>query len=338
MNGINLAIVGATGAVGRKALEILEKEDLLPIRNLKLLASDRSAGTALNFRGKDYLVEAATPESFNNIDVAIFSAGAGVSLRLAPEAVRKGAVVIDNSSAFRMKEDVPLVVPEVNPDEIRKHKGIIANPNCSTIQMVVVLKPIYDLVGIKRIVVSTYQAVSGTGIEAMEELREQTEQILTNKEIAPKVYPHQIAFNVLPHIDEFDEYGNTKEELKMINETKKILNDRNIRVTATTVRVPVFIGHSEAVNVETVEKITVAEVKEILSKAPGVIVNDDPAKNCYPLPAAVAGRNEVFVGRIREDLSIENGINLWIVADNLRKGAAYNAIQIAGYMVANKLI
>ncbi|MDI3540728.1 MAG: aspartate-semialdehyde dehydrogenase [Thermosediminibacterales bacterium] len=338
MNGINLAIVGATGAVGRKALEILEKEDLLPIRNLKLLASDRSAGTALNFRGKDYLVEAATPESFNNIDVAIFSAGAGVSLRLAPEAVRKGAVVIDNSSAFRMKEDVPLVVPEVNPDEIRKHKGIIANPNCSTIQMVVVLKPIYDLVGIKRIVVSTYQAVSGTGIEAMEELREQTEQILTNKEIAPKVYPHQIAFNVLPHIDEFDEYGNTREELKMINETKKILNDRNIRVTATTVRVPVFIGHSEAVNVETVEKITAAEVKEILSKAPGVIVNDDPAKNCYPLPAAVAGRNEVFVGRIREDLSIENGINLWIVADNLRKGAAYNAIQIAGYMVANKLI
>ncbi|HHU69239.1 MAG TPA: aspartate-semialdehyde dehydrogenase [Thermoanaerobacterales bacterium] len=339
MKKINFAIVGATGAVGRKVLEILnEQKDFLPIEDIKLLASDKSAGTKLYFNSKELTVERADSESFNDVDIAIFCAGSDVSIKLAPEAVKKGTIVIDNSSAFRMQKEVPLIIPEVNPDEIKKHKGIIANPNCSTIQMVVALKPIYDLAGIKRIIASTFQSVSGTGIEAVEELKNQSAQIISGQEVECKVYPYQIAFNVLPHIDEFDEMGNTKEELKLINETKKILNDWDINITATAVRVPVIIGHSESVYIETVEKTTVAEVREALSKAPGVIIYDKPSQKQYPLPIDVAGKNEVFVGRIREDISVENGLNLWIVADNLRKGAAYNALQISKYIVENNLV
>lgn len=339
MKKINFAIVGATGAVGRKALEILnEQKDFLPIKDMKLLASDRSAGTRLHFNNKELIVERADSESFNDVDIAIFCAGSDVSIKLAPEAVKKGTIVIDNSSAFRMKKEVPLVIPEVNSNVVKNHKGIIANPNCSTIQMVVALKPIYDLAGIKRIIASTFQSVSGTGINAVEELKNQSAQIISGKEAECKVYPYQIAFNVLPHIDDFDEMGNTKEELKLINETKKILNDWDINITATAVRVPVIIGHSESVYIETVNKTTVEEVREALSKAPGVIVYDKPSKKQYPIPIDAAGKNEVFVGRIREDISVENGLNLWIVADNLRKGAAYNALQISKYIVENNLV
>lgn len=334
----NVAVVGATGAVGNEMVSILEERNF-PVNKLKLLASPRGAGTKIEFRGESYTVEVLDENSFNGIDIGLFSAGGSVSEKFAPIAAKAGCVVIDNTSAFRMDPQVPLVVPEVNAHAISQYrnKNIIANPNCSTIQMVVVLKPIHDVARIKRVVVSTYQAVSGTGKRAIQELENQVLAIYNQQEIKKEVYPHQIAFNCLPHIDVFFDNGYTKEEMKMVNETKKIMEDDSIRVTATTVRVPVFYGHSESVNIETEKKITANEVREILSKAPGVVVVDNPKKFEYPLPIYAAGRDETFVGRIREDESIPNGINMWIVADNIRKGAALNAIQIAEILIQKYL-
>jgi len=325
-----VAIAGATGAVGLEFIKVLEQRKF-PVGSIKLLASERSVGKELPFHGKPVKVEKLTKDSFKGIEVALFSAGASRSLEFAPAAASSGAVVVDNSSAFRMDPEIPLVVPEVNAHAIAQYKnrGIIANPNCSTIQMVVALKPIHDAARIKRVVVSTYQAVSGTGLKAIDELLTQTRALLNSQEIQRKVYPHQIAFNCLPHIDAFLDNGYTKEEMKMVNETKKIMEDPTIRVTATTVRVPVLHSHSEAVNIETEKKLTVEAVKEILSRAPGVLVVDNPALNEYPLAIQAAGRDETFVGRIREDESIPNGINMWVVSDNIRKGAALNAVQIA---------
>lgn len=329
---VNLAVVGATGAVGEEFLRILESRKF-PVKELRLLASRRSAGKKMRFCGVDYTVHELTKHSFQGIKIALFSAGASISREYVPYAIESGAVCVDNSSAFRMDDDVPLVVPEVNPQEIARHHGVIANPNCSTIQMMVALKPIHDVARIKRIVVSTYQAVSGAGLKAIDELQKETASILDGKEgFRRNLFPHQIAFNVLPQIPQSNAFlsnGYTSEEMKMVNETKKIMGDNSIRVTATTVRVPVIRSHSESVNVETEKKITAAEVKRLLSKAPGIKVVDDPANQLYPLATDAAGRDDVFVGRIREDESIENGINLWIVSDNLRKGAALNAIQIA---------
>ncbi|MCX8118798.1 MAG: aspartate-semialdehyde dehydrogenase [Desulfobacterota bacterium] len=334
----NVVVAGATGAVGNEMVSILEERNF-PVGNLKLLASTRGAGTKMEFRGKEYTVEVMDEHSFEGMDIGLFSPGGSVSQKFAPIAAKAGCVVIDNTSAFRMDPDVPLVVPEVNPHAIANYhkKNIIANPNCSTIQMVVVLKPIHDVARIKRVVVSTYQSVSGTGKRAIQELENQVLALYNQQEIKWEVYPHQIAFNCLPHIDVFLENGYTKEEMKMVNETKKIMEDDSIRVTATTVRVPVFYGHSESVNIETEKKITAQEVREILSKAPGVVVVDNPAKAEYPLAIHAAGKDETFVGRIREDESIPNGINMWIVADNIRKGAALNAVQIAELLIQKYL-
>jgi len=327
-SGLTVAVAGATGAVGEEMLSILE-ERRFPCDEVRCLASERSRGKRLEFRGEQLTVDVLGEDSFDGVDVALFSAGGARSLRFAPAAVRSGAVVVDNSSAFRMDPDTPLVVPEVNPHAIARHRGIIANPNCSTIQMVVVLKPLHDVARILRIVVSTYQSVSGTGKRAMDELARQTTSLLNFQEIERKVYPHRIAFNCLPHIDEFLENGYTKEEMKMVNETRKIMEDDSIAITATTVRVPVFHSHSESVNIETERPLTAKQAREILAEAPGVAVVDNPAASEYPLAIHAAGRDEVFVGRIREDFSVAHGLNMWIVADNLRKGAALNAIQIA---------
>ncbi len=338
MKGYVVAVVGATGAVGREMIKTLEQRNF-PVKKLVALASKRSAGKRLKFKGEEVVVQELRPESFEGVDIALFSAGGDRSKEFAPEAVKRGAVVIDNSSAFRMERDVPLVVPEVNPEDVEWHKGIIANPNCSTIQMVVVLKPLHDLAKIKRVVVSTYQAVSGAGAEAMEELKEQTRAVLEGTEVPPpKKIPKQIAFNCVPHIDKFFESGYTREELKMVNETKKIMHDDSIKVSPTCVRVPVFIGHSEAVNIEFERPITAEEAREVLSRAPGVKVVDDFKNLLYPTPIDVAGKDEVLVGRIREDDTIENGLNLWIVGDNLRKGAALNAVQIAELLLEKGLI
>lgn len=333
-----IAVAGATGAVGLEMIKTLEQRQF-PAKSLKLLASERSVGRELTFRGEKIKVEKLSHDSFKGIEIALFSAGAARSLEFAPAAAAAGAIVIDNSSAFRMDPDIPLIVPEVNPHATAQYKnrGIIANPNCSTIQMVVVLKPIHDVARIKRVVVSTYQSVSGTGLKAIDELLTQTKAILNSQEVRKKVYPHQIAFNCLPHIDSFLDNGYTKEEMKMVNETQKIMEDPQIRVTATTVRVPVLYAHSESVNIETEKKITPQQVREILSKAPGVVVVDDPRQNEYPLAIYAAGRDETFVGRIREDESIAHGINMWIVADNVRKGAALNAVQIAEILIAQYL-
>jgi len=334
----HVAVVGATGAVGNEMVKILE-ERRFPVGHITLLASERSIGKDLKFNGKSIPVQVLNEKSFSGVEIGLFSAGGSISQRFAPIAAASGCVVIDNTSAFRMEPDVPLVVPEVNPETIGmyKNRGIIANPNCSTIQMVVALKPIHDAVKIKRVVVSTYQAVSGTGKKAIEELIEQTRAILSNCVPEVKVYPHRIAFNCLPHIDVFLDNGYTKEEMKMINETKKIFNDPTIAVTATTVRVPVLYGHSESVNIETERKITAEELRSILSCAPGVTVVDDVKGNVYPLPIDAAGKDDTFVGRIREDESIENGINMWIVSDNVRKGAALNAVQIAEILIRDYL-
>ncbi|MDI6755703.1 MAG: aspartate-semialdehyde dehydrogenase [Thermodesulfobacteriota bacterium] len=334
----SVAVVGATGAVGQEMIKTLEQRRF-PVGAIKLLASERSAGKELPFNGNPIKVEKLTKDSFKGIEIALFSAGAARSLEFAPAAAASGAVVIDNSSAFRMEPDIPLIVPEVNPQAIAQYKkrGIIANPNCSTIQMVVALKPIHDVARIKRIVVSTYQAVSGTGLKAIDELLSQTRAILDSQAVQRKVYPHQIAFNCLPHIDVFLENGYTKEEMKMVHETQKIMEDPTIRVTATTVRVPVLHSHSESVNIETEKKITVKDVKEVLSRAPGVLVVDNPSLSEYPLAIHAAGRDETFVGRIREDESIPNGINMWIVSDNVRKGAALNAVQIAEILIEKYL-
>jgi len=334
----NVAVVGATGAVGNEMVAILERRNF-PVNQLKLLASKRGAGTRMEFKGKSYTVEVLDENSFSGIDIGLFSAGGSVSEKFAPIAGEAGCVVIDNTSAFRMDPQVPLVVPEVNAHAIAQYpqKNIIANPNCSTIQMVVALKPIHDVARIKRVVVSTYQAVSGTGKRAIKELESQVLAIYNQQEIKKEVYPHQIAFNCLPHIDVFFDNGYTKEEMKMVNETKKIMEDNSIGVTATTVRVPVFYGHSESVNIETEKKLTSQEVREILSKAPGVVVVDNPKKFEYPLAINAAGKDETFVGRIREDESIPNGINMWIVSDNIRKGAALNAVQIAEILIEKYL-
>jgi aspartate-semialdehyde dehydrogenase len=327
-----VAVVGATGAVGNEMVEILEERDF-PVERLRLFASERSEGKTLTFQESEIPVETLKEDSFKDIDIALFSAGAERSKIWAPIAAASGCVVIDNSSQWRMDPEVPLVVPEVNAHDLKKHKGIIANPNCSTIQMVVVLKPIHDAARIKRVVVTTFQSVSGTGKKAMDELLQQTTDILNFREVKCNVYPHQIAFNILPHIDKFLDNGYTKEEMKMVNETKKILGDDSIKVTATTVRVPVFRCHSESLNIETEKKITPNEVRAVLAEAPGIVVFDAPEKNVYPLPIDVAGKDETYVGRIREDDSVEHGINMWIVADNLRKGAALNAVQIAEKLV-----
>lgn len=326
--GYNVGVVGATGAVGRKMISILEERNF-PIESLTLLASPRSAGQTLPFRGRSIEVEKLTEKSFTGLDFALFSAGAAVSREYAPRAVEAGCIVIDNSSAYRMEKDVPLVVPEVNPGVVGSLPGIIANPNCSTIQMVVVLHPIHVKYRIKRVVVSTYQSVSGSGLKAVSELERQTRDILDGKEVECQVYPHQIAFNCLPHIDAFAENGYTKEEMKMVNETLKILDDDSIRVSPTAVRVPVFYSHSESVNVETESPITANAVRRLLENSPGVRVLDDPENNEYPLAAEGEGKDDVFVGRLRDDISRDRAINFWVVSDNLRKGAALNAVQIA---------
>ena len=328
MMGYSVAIVGATGMVGREFIKILEQRNF-PAEEVRLLASDRSSGKKLFVNHDEIVVEETTAESLKDIDIAFFSAGAEVSRHFAPIAAQAGAVVIDNSSAFRMEPEIPLVVPEVNPEDIGRHKGIIANPNCSTIQMVVALYPLHKINPIKRIVVSTYQAVSGTGAAAVDELTAQAKQVLDGQTPAPHIYPHQIAFNVLPEIDVFMDNGYTKEEWKMVEESRKIMHADDLAISATCVRVPVFTGHSEAVNVEFTDIISTDEVERILSKAPGIRVLDDPTISLYPQPWSAAGSDEVFVGRIRQDASSLRGLVMWIVADNLRKGAALNAVQIA---------
>ncbi|KXG74620.1 aspartate-semialdehyde dehydrogenase [Thermotalea metallivorans] len=324
MKKINLAVVGATGMVGRTFLKVLEERDF-PYENLYLFASAKSAGEKVTCKGIEYVVEELTEASFDrDIDIALFSAGGDISKKFAPIAASKGVIVVDNSSAWRMEKDVPLVVPEVNPQDIQWNKGIIANPNCSTIQAVVALKPLHDRYHIKRIIYSTYQSVSGTGVKGVRDL----EEGLKGNDIL-SAYPHPIANNCLPHIDVFLENGYTKEEMKMIEETKKILGNYGLKITATTVRVPVFNSHSESINVELEKPFDLDEVREILAKSPGVVVEDDPSSNVYPLARRAAGTDAVYVGRIRRDYSIENGLNLWVVADNIRKGAATNAVQIA---------
>jgi aspartate-semialdehyde dehydrogenase len=332
----NVAIAGATGAVGGAMLEVLRRRNF-PVGELRLLASERSVGKKIIHDGKEYSVQLLSKDSFTGIDIALFSAGASRSLEFAPAAAAAGAVVIDNSSAFRMDPEIPLVVPEVNPHAIARYskRGIIANPNCSTIQMLVALKPIYDKVGIKRLVISTYQAVSGTGAKAIEELKNQVLAYAAGNPMGHTVYPHQIAFNCLPQIDSFLDNGYTKEEMKMVNETRKIFEDDTIGVTATAVRVPVYYGHSESINIETRVKISAAEVKELLSTAPGVLLVDEPTLGRYPLATECEGRFETLVGRIREDESLANGINMWVVSDNILKGAALNAVQIAEYFIAH---
>ncbi|BAT71712.1 aspartate-semialdehyde dehydrogenase [Thermosulfidibacter takaii ABI70S6] len=333
-----VAVAGATGAVGREMLKILEERNF-PVKELRLFASPRSEGLELEFKGEKIKVQVLKKGVFKGCDIALFSCGGSRSLEFAPDAAKDGCVVIDNSSAWRMDPDVPLVVPEVNPHAIAdyKKKGIIANPNCSTIQMVVPLKAIYDYSRIKRIFVATYQSTSGAGKKAMDELLEQTRAILNFQPIQKKVFPHQIAFNCLPHIDVFLDNGYTKEEMKMVNETRKIMEDPEIQVSPTCVRVPVFISHSEAVTIETETKVTAEKARELLSNFPGVKVVDDPSQNLYPLAIEAAGKDECFVGRIREDVGIENGLSMWIVADNLRKGAALNAVQIAEILVEKYL-
>lgn len=343
MRRYNTAILGATGAVGQEFLQLIAERNF-PFNELKLLASERSAGKKIEFLGKTYTVEKATADSFKGVEIALFAGGAASKV-FAPEAVKHGAVVIDNSSAFRMDPNVPLVVPEVNPEALKDHKGIIANPNCSTIIMVMALKPIHDAVKIKRVVVSTYQAVSGAGKEAIDELTDQVQAAFENKPTEAKILPSAsqpkhfpIAFNLLPQVDVFLDDGYSKEEVKMVDETKKILSDPNIAVTATTVRVPVYRSHSEAVNIELSAPLPAAEAKRLLAAFPGLIVEDNPSEQVYPMPLFTSGRNEVFVGRIREDKTVAHGLNLWVVGDQIRKGAALNALQIAEYMIQHNLV
>ncbi len=329
MKKVNLAVVGATGMVGITLLKVIEERNL-PIENLYLMASARSAGSKVLFMGKEYIVEELTESSFDKpIDIAIFSAGGSTSEKFAPIAAAKGCIVVDNSSQWRMDKTVPLVVPEVNPEDILWNKGIIANPNCSTIQAMVALKPLDDKYKIKRIVYSTYQAVSGAGLGGWEDLANGL------KGESPKKFPYPIANNCIPHIDVFLENGYTKEEMKMIEETRKILHNDNMKITATTVRVPVFDSHSESINVEFENPFVLSELMETLKNAPGVVIEDDVKNNIYPLAINAAGKDEVFIGRIRKDESVENGINMWVVADNIRKGAATNSVQIAQLLIAS---
>jgi aspartate-semialdehyde dehydrogenase len=329
----NVAIAGATGAVGETFLNILS-ERKFPIDNLKLLASSRSAGKKIMYEGREYEVEEMTHDSFNDVDIALFSAGGDRSKEFAPSAAKAGAVVIDNSSAFRMDKDVPLVVPEVNPDDAFKHNGIIANPNCTTIIMVVALKPIYDYSKIKRVVVSSYQSASGAGAQGMYELEEQAKAWAKGEKLNVENFQYQLLFNVIPHVDKFMENGYTKEEMKMYNETKKIMGDEHLEVSATCVRVPVLTAHSEAIFVETEDKITVDKAKDLFAGAKGLQVLDNPMKNEYPMPLYAAGKDDCYVGRIREDISTENALSFWVCGDQLRKGAALNAVQIAELLIS----
>jgi aspartate-semialdehyde dehydrogenase len=336
---VDVAVVGATGAVGETMISILEERNF-PVGKLYALASERSAGNTIMFKGKPVMVENLADFDFSKTQIGLFSPGASVSEVYAPKAGKAGCVVIDNTSQFRYDSDIPLVIPEVNPHAIAqfKNRHIIANPNCSTIQMLVALKPIYDAVGIERINVCTYQAVSGTGKDAIAELANQTAKLLNGQPAECKVYPKQIAFNVLPHIDVFQENGYTKEEMKMVWETRKIMGDENIQVNPTCVRVPVFYGHSEAVHIETREKITAEQARKLLSKAPGVVVIDKRANGGYPTPVGdAAGKDPVYVGRIRDDISHPRGLNLWVVSDNVRKGAALNSVQIAEELIKSHL-
>ena len=335
-HGYHVAIVGATGAVGQEMLSILE-ERKFPLAQLTLLASERSVGRALSFAGEELRVERLTESAFRTVEFALFSASAAVSKRSGPAAVQAGAIVIDDSSAFRMDPAVPLVVTEVNPHALAQHQGIIAHPNCSTIPLVMVLKPLHQRARVRRVVVATYQSVSGSGARAIGELEQQTRALVTGQPVTAEVYPHQIAFNCLPHIDAFGEMGYTGEEWKIIRETHKILEDSTIGMSTTTVRVPVYRCHSEAVNIETEGKLTAQEARELLATAPGLAVLDDPDKAHYPMPITVAGRDEVFIGRIREDPSHALALNLWIVSDNLRKGAALNMIQIMELLSEGKV-
>ncbi|PIC81349.1 aspartate-semialdehyde dehydrogenase [Sporosarcina sp. P18a] len=340
MKSVTVAIVGATGAVGTKILEKLVERNF-PATSIKLLASKRSAGNEIIAGGKTYVVQETTPEAFEGIDIAFFSAGGSISEKFAQDAVRSGAVVIDNTSAFRMDPNTPLVVPEVNPQELENHSGIIANPNCSTIQMVAALKPIKDQYGLSKLIVSTYQAVSGAGVEAIDELAEQSKQFTDRSEIEAEVLPsasakrhYPIAFNAIPQIDSFDESGYTLEELKMINETKKIFGDQNMAVAATCVRLPVVSGHSESVYIEIdQDDVTVKDIQALIENAPGIVLQDDPASQLYPMPLYAEDKDEVFVGRIRKDLDNSKGFHLWIVSDNLLKGAALNSVQIAEALI-----
>ncbi|MBN2462041.1 MAG: aspartate-semialdehyde dehydrogenase [Dehalococcoidia bacterium] len=328
MKAYNVAIVGATGMVGQEFIKVLQQRNF-PAASVSLYASDRSAGKKLYVGHQEIEVKETSPESFQNIDIALFSAGAEISRYFSPIAAKSGTLVVDNSSAFRMEPKVPLVVPEINPEDIKLHEGIVANPNCSTIQMVVALYPLHKVNHIKRIVASTYQAVSGTGAAAMEELTTQAKLVLEGQNVVPHVYPHQIGFNLLPEIDVFLDNGYTKEEWKMVEETRKIMHAPDIAISATCVRVPVFIGHSEAVSIEFTDPMSPEEARQILARAPGVKVLDDPSVSLYPMPWLAAGSDDVYVGRIRADASQSKGLVMWVVSDNLRKGAALNAVQIA---------
>ena len=343
MKKYNVAILGATGAVGQEFLNLIEERNF-PFAELKMLASKRSAGKKIQFMGKEYTVEEATEDSFKGVDIALFAGGAA-SKTFAPAAVKAGAVVIDNSSAFRMDPEVPLVVPEVNPEAIANHKGIIANPNCSTIIMVMALKPLYNVSKIKRVVVSTYQAVSGGGKEAMAELEEQVKAINEGRPVVANILPgaslakhYQIAFNLIPQIDVFKDNLYTKEEMKMIDETKKIMNDDSMRITATTIRVPVYRSHAESVNVEFEDEISVEKAREVLAAFPGVTLTDNPDEQIYPMPLETSGKDDVEVGRVRKDYSTDNALNFWVCGDQIRKGAALNALQIAEYMIKNEMV
>lgn len=338
--GYHVAVVGATGAVGEQMLLTLAERNF-PISKLTLLSSKRSAGKTLKYKGEEIVIQEATPESFEGVQLALFSAGGSVSEALAPEAVKRGAIVVDNTSAFRMVPEIPLVVPEVNEADLHNHHGIIANPNCSTIQMVVALEPIRKKYGLKKVIVSTYQAVSGAGINAVNEMNEQTAAILEGKEFTPEILPcgsdkkhYQIAFNAIPQIDKFQDNGFTFEEMKMINETKKIMNQADLNVAATCVRIPVETGHSESVFLEVEESgLTAEKLKDILREAPGVVLEDDPDNQVYPLAVNSVGKNDVFVGRVRADLDNEKGFHMWVVSDNLLKGAAWNSVQISESLV-----
>lgn len=332
MKSYRVGIVGATGMVGREFIKVLEQHNF-PMESISLFASDRSAGKKVFVAHHEIEVKETAPESFHEIDIALFSAGAEISHHFSPIAAQSGAVVIDNSAAFRMEPTVPLVVPEVNVDDIQWHRGIIANPNCSTIQMVVALYPLHKVNPIKRIIVATYQSVSGTGVAAIEELTTQSRQVLEGQNTVPHVYPHQIAFNLLPEIDVFLDNGYTKEEWKMVEETKKIMHADDIAISATCVRVPVFVGHGEAVHVEFTQPMSPEEARRLLSQSPGVKILDDPVISLYPQPWSAAGTDEVFVGRIRQDASHPRSLAMWIVADNVRKGAALNTVQIAEEMI-----
>ncbi len=338
MKKINFAIVGATGLVGREMLKILSEYDF-NIGKIALFATEKSEGEILYYKDNPIKVQKVQRGCFNDIDIALFSAGSSASKKIAPQTVKEGAIVIDNSNAFRMEKDVPLVVPEINFKDIpQDYKGIIANPNCSTIQMVLALYPIYKNFGLKRIIVSTYQAVSGTGKKAIEELKNQTFQVLNNKKIEKNVYPYQIAFNALPHIDIFYDNGFTREEMKMVRETKKILNDESIKINVTAVRIPVFYGHSESISFETEKNADVNTIKEALAKYKPVKLYDTPKENLYPMPIDAEKTDKILVGRLRADLDYKNTFNMWVVGNNIRKGAALNAVQIADYLIKNKII